>query len=616
MSCYLSIGLALVALSYPGIKAAQAEEARAEEGQQTPSEETKTKDKPTPPPPPSKIQRLTIRGQVFEASPPMGIFGNAAGDSLGALARAIRSAAADATVGGLVIRLRTPALGWTQAQTLRRELVKFRDSGKPSYCYVTSATTLQYLLASACSEVVLHPAGLIEIPGVSAQRMYMKGLFEKVGVQFQELRVGRYKSAAETYTRDGPSAPVREELQSILDHMYDDLVSSLAENRGMKALEIRALIDRRLFDAEEARKAGLVDRVEYTDQFAERIRKNGGLELAMEDVRLGKERDLDFSGFAGMMRLFNEILGAGKGKARGPAGPKLAVIVAEGPIVDDALGESLFLASQAITPAEMVRAFSEVRDDDSVKAVVFRINSPGGSALASDLILRQVKLTAKKKPVIVSMADVAGSGGYYIACGASHIFAEKGTLTGSIGVIGVIPNMKGLYEKLGVKVETVSRGKRAEIISSYGALGEDGRELFMKYMLSVYDDFLSHVAQGRKLSKEAVATIAEGRVWTGEQALKHGLVDAIGGIEEAVQHAREAGGLKNDAATLLLPRQKTLFDLLQGNVRVPRLSEIAIDEALRILPREARRWLEQMSWIRNLGGRRVLTLMTDIILVR
>jgi protease-4 len=259
-----------------------------------------------------------------------------------------------------------------------------------------------------------------------------------------------------------------------------------------------------------------------------------------------------------------------------------------------------------------VKLFRKVEGDESVKAVVFRIDSPGGSALASDLIWREVKVTREKKPVVVSMGDVAASGGYYIACPATCIFADSSTLTGSIGVIGAVPSVRGLCEKAGIAMEGFYRGKRADMISPYGDLTGDGRELILKSMRVIYDDFIAHVAEGRSLPKEAVASIAEGRVWTGGQALKHGLVDALGGLEEAMARARKLGGLPDDAEVLRLPKAKTFIELLQD------LSPegVAIRAAVAGLPLEIRRLLHQLEWVNHLQRERVLAVLPEVIEVR
>jgi protease-4 len=435
----------------------------------------------------------------------------------------------------------------------------------------------------------------------------VKDLLKKVGIEMQELRMGRYKSAAEMFARSGPSDPVREETQAILDDVYDDLVSSVAENRSLKPVVVRSLIDRAMFSAEEAREAGLVDHVEYDDEFLARILKEDSSKLKIVEAKVGKKLELTTGGFAGMMALMNELFG-GPRKALSSKKPKIALIHGNGAIVTGGGQESLFGGSM-MTSDEMVKLFRQVRQDETVKAVVFRVNSPGGSALASDLIWREVKLTAEKKPVVVSMSDVAASGGYYVSCGATCIFSEKSTLTGSIGVIGAIPDMTGLFGKLGVRYSTFSRGKRAEVVSPYGELSDDGREMLMKYMRRVYDDFIARVAEGRKLPEEAVASIAEGRVWTGVQALKLGLVDELGGLDAAMAKARCLGKVPEDAEIISLPKAKTLFELLT-EIDAAAWSWRTITGGL---PREIKTLLRSAEWVGAARRDRFMTVLPEII---
>ena len=556
------------------------------------------------------VLRLTVSGQVFEGSSPMSLFGGSGGASLHDLTRTIRAAATNPAVTALVLRLKGAGMGWTQRQTLRRELLAFRKSGKPSYCFLTTAGSGDYILASAASEISIHPTGMIEIPGLSMDMMYMKGLLEKLGIHFQELRMGRYKSAVEPLTRTGPSAPVVEQMNSMLDILYDEYCGAIAENRGLKPVVVRGLVDRALYGADEAKAAGLVHHVEHEDEFLARVAKGPkDAPVKMVEAKLGKGIEMKGGGFAGLIQMFNEMFG-GPRRKKVSKNPKIAVIHGEGSIVTSG-GGGLF-GGAVMTSDEMVKQFRRVRLDDTVKAVVFRVNSPGGSALASDLIAREVALTAKKKPVVVSMGDVAASGGYYVSCPATWIIAERGTITGSIGVIGAVANMQGLYEKVGITMTRFSRGKSAGMVTPYGELTEKGRAMFMKYMESVYDDFLTRVADGRNLPKEAVASVAEGRVWMGSQAHDLGLVDEIGGADEALAKARALANLPEDTELLMLPEPKTLFDLLKT------LSGegVSLRAAIRALPERARDALRQVEWVGSLETERILAVWPDVIRIR
>ena len=598
LCCFLSLSLLGAHLTFPvsGV---------AEDAPEPPASQNET---PAVPLRPEKILRLTIRGPVFESQPPLSIFGGSMGTTLQDLVGTVRRAAKDPETHALILRLKTPGLGWTQLQALRRELIRFRKTGKPSYCHLDYAVGRTYLLASACSEVSLLPTGAIEIPGVSLGRMYMKGLLDKIGIEFQELRMGRYKSAVESFTRTEPSDAVREESQAILDDLFDEYLDAIAENRSLQPVVARSLVDTAVFLPEDARAAGLVDRVEYRDEFLRRIAAGETAPRQIVNAKLGKGLKLEVGGFAGMMSLINEIFG-GPRKRRASTAPKIAVVHGIGAIVQSAGQASLFGGS-LMSSDQMVKLFRRVREDDSVKAVVFRVDSPGGSALASDLIWREVMLTTARKPVVVSMGDMAASGGYYVSCPASWIVAERGTLTGSIGVIGAVPDMRRLHEKVGVTYEVFSRGKRAGVISPYGELTGEGRELLLKQMRKIYDDFLGKVAEGRGLAKNVAASVAEGRVWTGRRALKHGLVDELGGLDEALARARKLGKVPEDAEILSLPRPKSLFEVLsemEGGVSMRALASS--------LPRQARSFLKHLEWIRTLERERVLTVLPAVISV-
>ena len=588
-SClYLQLVVSLAALSLP---------LRADEGDaSTPAKAAA-----------GKLVRLTIAGAVFEADPPLTFFGGSAGATLRDIVAVIRKARKDPATSGMILRLRSPLVGWTQLETIRRELLELRKAGKKSHCHLSYVDGRSYLLASACSDVSLLPAGVVEMPGLSLSRMYMKDLLGKLGIEFQELRMGRYKSAAETYTRNGPSDAVREESHAIVDELFDEYVNSIAENRSIQPIVVRGLIDRAIFSPKEAKEAGLVDHLEYQDEFLSRV-KEGIASAKIVDAKLGKKLNLQAGGLPGLMTVFNQIFG-GPSRSRSSKKPKIAVIYGVGPIVES--GQASLFGGQLLTSRQMVKLFRQVRADESVKAVVFRVDSPGGSAIASDIILREVKLTAEKKPVVVSMGDLAASGGYYVSCGATWIVAENSTLTGSIGVIGMIPNMKKLYEMVGVSYERFSRGKLANMVSPYGELTEDGRELLMKYMRAVYEQFLQHVAQGRKLPKDAVASIAEGRVWTGGQALKHGLVDELGGLETALAKARSLAGLPEDVDVYSLPKPKNLFEILSeldgasGELRM----------LVRQLPVDLRHLAGQLEWVQAARKERALLVLPEIFVI-
>ncbi|MEM7232399.1 MAG: signal peptide peptidase SppA, partial [Planctomycetota bacterium] len=473
-------------------------------------------------------------------------------------------------------------------------------------------STGTYLLASACSEVSMVPSGILEIPGVGMGRMYLKDLFDLVGVEFQELRMGRYKSAVEGYTRSGPSDPVREETHALLDELYSELIDSIAENRDMKAVDVRSLIDTAMFLPEEAKERGLIDHIEYGDQFQERVAQKRKIVAAP----MGKKLNLQVGGFAVMMTLFNELF-AGPKRTFATKKPKLAIVSASGQIMESS--QPSLMGGAIISSSSMVKTLRGLYEDDTVKAVVLRVNSPGGSALASDLIWRELELLRTKKPVVVSMGDLAASGGYYISCNAHWIVAERGTLTGSIGVIGAVPNFRKIGERVGVKFETFSRGKRNGMISPYGEISKDGRDSMMRFLHKIYDDFVSKVAKGRKLDKKAVHSIAEGRVWTGGQALEIGLVDELGGVDVAIAKAKSLASLDDKVEVLRLPKAKTLFEVL-NDLEGASLSTTVTKGAIRSLgaslPKEIREALAGFEWLGQIDRKQAFLLSPHLWTIR
>ena len=543
------------------------------------------------------ILRLTIRGQVFEIDPPFQLFGNILGANLRTLVERIDEARDDATVSSLLLRLENPSASVAQRHALRRALLRFRRSGKPSYCFMEQASGADYLVASACNEVSMLPTGMMQIAGISFQLLYMKGLFDQLGIEFQELRMGRYKSAVESLTRKDPSPGQVEQMNSLVDALYEDLVAAVAENRRVSPLKVRSLVDQAMFTAREAHEAGLIDRLEYPDQFLARIRGVGDAQKKIVTAQTGRKLEFDISGFSGMIQLMNQILG-GK-KRRSSMKPKIALVYGVGPITTKASEDALFGGNQ-LTSEEMVGLLRKLREDTTVQAVVFRVNSPGGSAIASDLIRREVAEIAKVKPVVVSMGALAASGGYYISCPASWIVAESTTLTGSIGVIGAVANFRKLSDKLGLRFASFHRGKRADMISPYGELSAEGYAVIIHQLKAIYDDFITHVAAGRSLEPSAVEAIAEGRVWTGGQALRLGLVDEVGGLRDGLARARELAKLPEDIEVVVLPEPKQLIDILQRSG----ISLKPMRAFVEALPRRTRELLEQMAWVHDLTRER------------
>ncbi len=512
------------------------------------------------------VATITVKGMLPETTGQRGLFGELSAN-LAALSNRLERAAKDDELDGVVLRIRNPQLGRGKLAELRAAIERIQASGKRVVAQLESATSADFMLAGACDEIVLPESGVIVIPGVRAEVTFYKGLFEKLGMQADMLQVGDFKGAAEPYTRRAMSPKFRQQYQQVIDDLYEQMVATIATDRKLEEARVRELIDIGLFTPREALEAGLIDRVAYGDELEEQLAAS----LAVDDVRwlteFGKRKvDNDFSGMLGMMKLFEMMMGVNKSQ-RSSSNKKIAVIYASGMIMPGRSTSSLF-GVEVLGSDTLVKAIQQADRDEKVGAIVLRVDSPGGSSLASDLIWRALRDCSK--PTVASMGDIAASGGYYISMGCDRIFAEPGTLTGSIGVVGGKIAMEGLYDKVGLSTETISRGKNSGVMAGNKPFSDSEREVFEKMLREVYRQFVSKAAEGRKLTVDQLETLAGGRVWTGRQAQQNGLVDQLGTLREAIASARELAGIPaaEKVEILTLPRPTSLFDqLIEGDVQ-------------------------------------------------
>lgn len=454
------------------------------------------------------------------------------GGSLGVLdlVRLIGDAREDARVAGVVVRIRPLRIGWAKAQEIRDALLSFRAAGKPLVAYLENefaGSTREYYVASAAPKVYLPPGGNAPLAGLRVDAFFLGGLWEKLDIDMQVEKVGEYKSFGEMIADKEMSAPHREMTNALLDSLYEQVVAGIADARGLEPGVVRGAVDRAPATAEEFAQLGLADGAKFLDDIRAEV--------------LDGERDF----------VTTEDYVTDRRQARRRGGPKIAVVCGGGAIhAGDGSGRGWETASiGADTMADTLR---DAARDKTVKAIVFRVDSPGGSAMASDLIWRAVREAGRVKPLVVSMSDVAASGGYYVAAGASRILAQPGTLTGSIGVVMAKPNVAGMLAKLGVGSETLARGEMARMNSLVHSLGPAERSRVTAVMTQVYQLFVRRVSEGRNLSVGEVDAIGRGRVWTGAQALANGLVDELGGWTAAVEAAKAAAGIpKGDEVELV-----------------------------------------------------------------
>jgi protease-4 len=443
--------------------------------------------------------------------------------SLPATIEALDRAANDSRITALFLTGSLEGGGLAQLRELREAILRFKAK-KPVLAYNMGWSKRDYYLAACATTVFIHPFGEMEINGLVSEPMFFGEAFKKYGVEVQVTRVGKFKSAVEPFITDRMSEPNRLQIQKLLDDIWGDWKDTIAKDRGKAPLDIQAIADEKgLVEAAEAKALGLVDRVATYDEVLDELKK-----------LVGKHpKDKDFSQIT--LATYSEIPGeASTGKTR------IALLVAEGEIVDGE-GKASQMGGDRIS-----RELRKLRLDDRVKAVVLRVNSGGGSSLASEVIQREVVLTKKVKPVVVSMGNYAASGGYWISTYADRIFAEPTTLTGSIGVFGMLPNVKKLANEHGITWDSVQTAKMASLGTMTRPKTDEELVRIQGMVDRVYDQFISKVAEGRKLKKETVQEIAQGRVWSGQEALKLGLVDEMGGLGAAVEYAAKLAKAEHD----------------------------------------------------------------------
>jgi protease-4 len=546
------------------------------------------------------VVRFSLKGEYPEGVSEEGPFSDMQ-PTLSKLMDRLNEAKADKEVKAIWLRIEDLELGRGKINEVRSAIAAIRKAGKPVYAELVSAETGAYLIASACDYIYMPSSGDLALPGVRLEMMFYKGLLDKLGLQYEMLHMGKYKGAAEPMTRTTMSAPLRESLQSIVDDTYDNMVETIAKDRHLPDYTVKTLIDRGLFCAADAKDAGLIDEVTYADDFEKSLGKRLKLGKVDVDTAYKKKQAEDYSGLGGFMKLMEALSGGKKSERSGGNKQKIAIVYAVGEITEGKSASGLFGGS-TLGSTTMVEALNKAFADPKVVAVVLRVDSPGGSATASDLIWHATQ--NQKKPMVASMGNVAGSGGYYITMGAKKIYAEPGTLTGSIGVLGGKLVTEGLYGKLGLNTEVVSRGKNSGILTSTSPFSPDERKIWLRYMEQTYHEFVSKAAQGRHMDYEKLEALAQGRVYTGRQAKKLGLVDEIGTLKDAIAAAKKLAGLKADADvdTLVLPEPKSFFEQLMGG------DGPELDDFTSVLPGSLKALGNAKAW-KHLLGSKVLTWM-------
>jgi protease IV len=491
----------------------------------------------------SEMEPGGVLGQFIEAAP-----------TVRGMVEMIRKAKTDRRISSLVIKPAGAGALWGKVQEVRDAVADFRRSGKPVIAYLEFGGEQEFYLASACDKVFLMPTASLDLTGMASYELFLRGMLDKIGAYPDALHIGEYKTASNTLTEHTYTPAHREMAESLNTDLYQQLVRGIADGRHKSEAEVKSLIDHGPFLPEEALKAGLIDDLAYEDELDDKVKLGSG-----------KIKYVD-------MNDYRQVSPTSLGLNRGP---KIAVLYAAGII---ASGKSNYdsPSGNVVGSETLVDYLRKARADSAVKAIVLRIDSPGGSAIASDVIWREVMLTKNQKPVIASMSDVAASGGYYIAMPAHAIVAEPSTLTGSIGVVITKFVIDGTLKKLGLNMEGVSQGKYAQMYSPVRPFSPEERARVAENMQATYDTFVEKAAQGRNTTPEKIDAIAQGRVWTGRQAKQLGLVDELGGLDRAVAIAKQRAKIPQDSEVELViyPPKKSFYEIFRDPFGTDRTSTL------------------------------------------
>lgn len=473
------------------------------------------------------------------------------------LTNAIKYAATDDKIKGISIEVEAVDAGITQIKELREALLEFKESGKFITAFGNIYEQKDYYLSSVADSIFLSPIGAIDFRGLSSEVLYLKDLQDKSGVKMQVIRLGKYKSAVEPFLENEMSDANREQISSYLNSVWNNVRKDIAESRNLDDNYLNEIADNLLAKTpQKAVEVGLIDKIAYYSDY----------EKSLKTI-LDIEEDKDLNRID-LVKYTNRIGSQNQYKYNKN---KIAVIYAQGEIVYGAG------TVKSIGPKEINKAITKATKDKNVKAIVLRVNSPGGSALSSDLIWYELENAKKEKPVIVSMGDYAASGGYYIAAGADRIFAQPSSITGSIGVFGVLPSVKGLADKIGVNAQYVNTNKNSVMYSPFENLNGSQENFIRENILETYDIFKTRVSDGRGLTMQEVENIAQGRVWTGEEALEIGLVDELGGLDAAIEYAAEMAEIEAYQIRELPVYEFTIEDLIRQFSFIKTKEEIAKD---------------------------------------
>jgi len=532
----------------------------------------------------NSLLTLRVSGSLPDYSPddPFKKYFGGPDQSLTGLVTQFKKAKADKRIKAILLDVDVSGVGWGKAEELRDAIADFRSTGKPVYAYLEFGLNKEYYLASACDKIYVPPPGELFINGLAADVMFFRGSLDKLGIYPDVYQIGKYKSAGDMFTQKEMTEAHREYINSLLDDLFNRYINAIAQARHKTPEEVRALIDDAPYNATKAKQVGLIDDALYMDDVQKQIKTSLGYK---ENDPFNPVRGVDYRDVS------PESLGLNKGE-------RIAVIYATGEIGSGSSANSPS-GEQSIGSDTLAKALNDAAADKSIKAIVLRVDSPGGSGLASDIIWHAVEAANQKKPVVVSMSDVAASGGYYIAAAARKIVAQPSSITGSIGVVAGKPVMRGFYDWLGVSNEYVLRGKNAGMFRETEKFSDEERAKFEEWIKNTYyQEFIPKVAKGRNKDAQSIDAVGQGRVWTGAQAKDRGLIDEFGGLDRAVEIAKQLANIPADKGVerVILPQPQTFLQQLlntsgeNSNTKVEQQRAIAA-----ALPEDARRALRYMA---------------------
>lgn len=567
----------------------------------------------------AKVGIIHLSEALTEQPPSFGLslsslMGSGKAPALSNLITTLNGAAKDPSLSGVVFDLSAFSLSMNQAQEVGALMTNLRRAGKRVAVYASDYDTSTYLLASYADTVIMPEQGDVLIPGVGLQMVFFAGTLEKLHLSADFVQVGKFKGAEEPFTRKTASPEYRAQIEKLVDGMYSQLVSTLAANRpNIKEADVKKLIDEGWLSGKRAKEAGLVDQTMTRDKLEAWINAQFPAGAAVDDAYgEPKKETLDLSSPFAILSL----LAGGSDKPRGSSAPAIAVLYATGEITGDTpLNQD---STDVVTPGTIRKAVQKALADDRVKSIVLRVDSPGGSAAASDEIWAVLKEADKKKPITVSMGQFAASGGYYISCAGRRISADPATITGSIGVVGGKVVLKGALDWAGLNIESVDRGQHAQMLSGLRPFTEEERGFIKKSMEEVYGVFTSRVATARGEKVAHLEEVAQGRLFTGQQAKEVGLVDDVATLSETIKVAARTAGLGENYQIMVLPEPKTLSDLLReglADVKGPifvggELKLDAISSALQALPAEVRGpTMQALRSLQQMRSERVMLMM-------